>query len=161
MTQSILVPIDFSDVTSAVIQIARDLVQSTAGEVRLLHVVEPAVDFPIDPMGLAFVEMDTRPSAMLDERERLETWCEHLRKDGVVVAGHLVTGIPAASILAEAEKCEPRFIVMGSHGHGALHHLLLGGVTEDVLRQTRWSVVVVSSKVAPSFGKPTQSALGV
>ena len=34
-------------------------------------------------------------------------------------------------------------IVVGSHGHGGLHHLLVGSVTETLLRQSTIPVLVV------------------
>ena len=34
-------------------------------------------------------------------------------------------------------------IVVGSHGHGALYHLLLGSVSEGIIRKTTCPVLVV------------------
>jgi nucleotide-binding universal stress UspA family protein len=37
-------------------------------------------------------------------------------------------------------------VMVGSHGHGGLHHLLVGSVTEDVLRRSTRPVIVVPAK---------------
>jgi nucleotide-binding universal stress UspA family protein len=43
-------------------------------------------------------------------------------------------GEQAASILAEAEKAGSELIVMSTHGRTGLAHLLMGSVTEEVVR---------------------------
>ena len=49
-------------------------------------------------------------------------------------------------ILQEAKKLDASLIVMGSHGHGALYHLLVGSVTEGVLKGTACPVLVVPAR---------------
>jgi nucleotide-binding universal stress UspA family protein len=55
----------------------------------------------------------------------------------------IVVGATAATVLAEAERLQVGWIVVGSHGHGALHHLLLGSVAEELIRKADRPVVVV------------------
>ena len=43
--------------------------------------------------------------------------------------------------LAETEGCQ--LIVMGTHGHGPLQHVLMGSVAEKVVRKARCPVLVV------------------
>jgi len=54
--------------------------------------------------------------------------------------------LPARAILEVSRKQKADMIVMGSHGHGALHHLLTGSVTEGVLKAATCPVLVVPSK---------------
>ena len=46
-------------------------------------------------------------------------------------------------ILKTAEKQNSDIILLGAHGKGILSHTFLGSVSEKVLRQSRWPVVVV------------------
>ena len=55
----------------------------------------------------------------------------------------LLEGDPVDKIIYEATRLEPRLIVVGSHGHGALHGLLMGSVSTGILRKTRCPVLVV------------------
>src|SRR5215471_6294885 len=52
----------------------------------------------------------------------------------VEVREKVEVGEPAASILAEAEKAGSDLIVMSAHGRTGLAHLLMGSVTEEVVR---------------------------
>ena len=46
-------------------------------------------------------------------------------------------------ILKTAEKLNSDIIILGAHGKGILSHTFLGSVSEKVLRQSRWPVLVV------------------
>ena len=52
-------------------------------------------------------------------------------------------GQPAAQILVRSVDAESDLIVMGTHGASGFEHLLLGSVTEKVLRRARCPVLTV------------------
>jgi nucleotide-binding universal stress UspA family protein len=79
----------------------------------------------------------------LHAQELLQRYLDALRSQGLTVIPILVSGKPIEKILLEAERLQPVLIVLGSHGHGALHHLLLGSVSEGVLRKANSPVVIV------------------
>ncbi len=54
-----------------------------------------------------------------------------------------LTGQPVGAILARAAATKAAFIVMGSHGHGAVFDLLVGSTTHGILRKARCPVLVV------------------
>jgi nucleotide-binding universal stress UspA family protein len=54
-----------------------------------------------------------------------------------------VTGHAVATILAQAASTKAAYVVMGSHGHGAMFDLLVGSTTHGVLRQAPCPVLVV------------------
>jgi nucleotide-binding universal stress UspA family protein len=53
----------------------------------------------------------------------------------------VTTGDVGAALLAMAPRCMPDLLVMGGYGH-ALPRILLGGVTETVLRQMTLPVLM-------------------
>ena len=54
-----------------------------------------------------------------------------------------ITGQPVDSILTKARATKAAYIVLGSHGHGAMFDLLMGSTTQGVLRKVRCPVLVV------------------
>jgi len=61
-----------------------------------------------------------------------------------VLALHIQGSIPD-EILALAREHGATLIVMGSHGHGALYHLLVGSVTTAILKEAPCPVLIVPS----------------
>jgi nucleotide-binding universal stress UspA family protein len=60
----------------------------------------------------------------------------------------IVADRPSAThILEILDKLGCDLIVMGTHGHSWLKHLLFGSVTEEVVRQARCPVMVVKAPV--------------
>ncbi len=61
----------------------------------------------------------------------------------VNVAGQILAGSPQSAILEEAERWKADLIVVGSHGHGTWHRLVLGSVSQAVVLHAKCSVEVV------------------
>ena len=72
---------------------------------------------------------------------RLRSLAQQCEKRGVAVRTLQRLGHPVAEILARAGAAS--FVVMGSHGHGAMYDLLVGSTTQGVLRQAPCPVLVV------------------
>ena len=69
---------------------------------------------------------------------------EGLQGENELVSSILVhEGDAVDEILKTAEKLNSDIIILGAHGKGILSHTFLGSVSEKVLRQSRWPVVVV------------------
>jgi nucleotide-binding universal stress UspA family protein len=62
---------------------------------------------------------------------------------GLEVAALHIQGVPAEKIVEESARLGAGLVVMGSHGHGALRHLLAGSVTSGVLKHSPCPVLVV------------------
>jgi nucleotide-binding universal stress UspA family protein len=69
-----------------------------------------------------------------------------LEKTGLKVTPLLLQGPPGETIVAEAERLEADLIIIGSHGHGAFHKMLVGSTSGDVLRKARIPVMVIPVK---------------
>ena len=55
----------------------------------------------------------------------------------------VLRGLPVEEICLAAERYEPRFLVIGSHGWGTLKHALVGSVSTGVLHRAKCPVLVV------------------
>jgi nucleotide-binding universal stress UspA family protein len=173
----LLVLVDFSDTTALVLSTASRLALSLGSRLALMHVVTGEAYTHRHPgaAGEGWQEVHVaarRPAALADQhhapdqgfrtvhvsdenapalhaQEHLQHHVDALRAQGVKVAPILVSGKPVEKILAEADRLQPAMIVLGSHGHGALHHLLLGSVSEGVLRKAKCPVVIVPRGAVP------------
>lgn len=143
--QTILVPVDFSDSTDAVIREAALLSRAFSVSLTLLHVAAPEPEFVGYDPGPQSVR-DTVAREIHEEHQNLHTLEKNLQAEGIPVTALLVQGAAAEKILSEADKTGAGIIVMGSHGHSALHHLLVGSVAEAVMRKTKVPVHVVPSQ---------------
>ena len=62
---------------------------------------------------------------------------------GVETRSVILRGFPVEAICAEAETFAPRFLVIGSHGWGAMKRALFGSVSTGVLHHASCPVLVV------------------
>lgn len=141
--KTILVPVDLSAATPRVCAAACDLAKLIGGRIRLLHVVPPppvmmndyyAFDTGHLAQAMAAVEQNaTRQLRVLARRVARRCPVQTVQ----------LTGAPVSTILAQAKSARPAYIVLGSHGHGAVFDLLVGSTTTGVLRQARCPVLVV------------------
>jgi nucleotide-binding universal stress UspA family protein len=143
----VLACIDFSDMEGPVIEAAAELAGAFAGELHVLHVAEPDPAFVGYGAGPETVR-DRVASTIREEHRRVEALAEELSKRGLAAHPHLTRGPYGETILREAERLGAEVIVVGSHGHGRLHTLLVGSVAEQVLRGAGVPVFVVPSRKA-------------
>ncbi len=61
----------------------------------------------------------------------------------VNVTVQVLAGSPQSAILDEAERWKADLIVVGSHGYGTWHRLVLGSVSQAVVLHAKCSVEVV------------------
>ena len=156
----ILVPIDFSDATLRVIDLAQQLAKALDAEIHLVHVKEfTAAAAPgtlgyglagmpeLAPMsGVPLPVFDPMPETVPvdeDEQSKLTDWQEKIAQSGIKVTLHEPTGAVVEEILNEADVANADLIVMGTHGHGAMYNLLVGGVTKGVLKRSTRPVLLV------------------
>ena len=137
--QIILVPLDFSDGSGAILQTALSVL-GEGGTLHLLHVVEwmPAVTagtFGIYPHRKDIEKIKELSLEKLGELERAYP--------GGDLQSLVKEGKPATVILEVVGGLEPDLIVMGSHGRSKLDHLLLGSVAERVIRKAPCPVLTV------------------
>jgi nucleotide-binding universal stress UspA family protein len=153
--KTIVVPVDFSDVTNAMIEKAVEMARAFSCSLTLIHVVEPEPDF-VDYTPGPEVMREMVAEDLRQERHRLHELAAQLRATGLDVVGRVRRGPAVDRILEVVEEVKPDLLVMGSHGHGALYDLLVGSVAEHVLRKVTCPVVVVPSRYAERRAGPEE-----
>lgn len=140
----VLACIDFSDATDGVVREAARLAGLADGRLHLLHVAMPEPELAgYDRGPVAAHDRGDRAHELLDEHHRLREVATPLEAGGLHVVPLLVMGETVDTILAEADRIDADTIVVGSHGHSKLHHLLLGSISEGVVRHSTRPVVVI------------------
>jgi nucleotide-binding universal stress UspA family protein len=143
----ILVPIDFSGVTEAVITAAIEQATAFNAAVSLVHVAAPEPDFVGYKPGPDSVRRSVTKK-VCDNRYLLYAQKSKLEKAGIEVRALMIQGPTVAKILQEATKWKADFIIIGSHGHGKLYDLLLGSTSEAVVKKAVCPVLIIPSQHA-------------
>ena len=156
--ENILCPIDFSDFSRHAFDRAFAIARSHRALLTALHVVPIQLATPvlpyIEPQTLGPFEMSG------PDRERI------VRELRQFLAVDAATGVRVAcetteapdvheEILVHADRLAADLIVMGTHGRSGFERLMLGSVTERVLRKARQPVLTVpaGSPDAPGAGQ--------
>lgn len=142
--KTILAALDFSDVTPAVVAVAREMALAHQTALYLLHVEPPEPDFVGYEPGPEHVRQNVAHEALRHFKEE-NTLRDELRADGLDAHSLVIQGPIIEKIADEAKRLNAAYIVIGSHGHGAMYHLVVGGVGHGILSRATCPVVVVPS----------------
>jgi nucleotide-binding universal stress UspA family protein len=137
----ILVPLDFSANATRALDYAHGLAQRLGAALHLVHVCEvPTMMTPaLDAYAIAYSDWSQR---LGEEAERELNKTTKALGD-VTVTTEVLFGSPASSIVEAADTNKADMIVMGTHGHGAVMHMLMGNVAERVVRTAGCPVLTV------------------
>jgi len=144
--KTLLVPLDSSVGTALVLSVAESLARSLPAKVVLFHAIEPISSYVPVGAGMDVIStspMPIEPEQVEDSKNRLEALAAPLRAAGIDVACEAVMGLAVTEILDQARSLAADYIVLGSHGHGAIYHLFGGSVVTGVLKHSPCPVVVV------------------
>lgn len=156
----ILCPVDFSENSDLALDYALALAHQHSARVSVVHVL-PAV--LADPDVYPYLNDPVLPSGETRERafEQLGSFVHRALAQKVSVDVVLEQGDVVENIVKKARKIPADVIVLGTHGRSGLARLLIGSVTERVLRHATAPVLTVSPQASapPSEGVPFRNVL--
>jgi nucleotide-binding universal stress UspA family protein len=140
----ILLATDGSDESALATEAATELSRETGSEVHLVYVLPT----PAQLIGHHLYPDETRESviggAERDAENFLKEQAEKINSDGgKVVETHLRSGEPDKEILRAAESLGVGLIVMGSRGLGTISRMLIGSISDSVVRHAHCPVLVM------------------
>ena len=140
----ILVPLDFSTNSALALDYAYGLAQKFGAALHLVHVCEvpSMMTGSTDAYAIAYTGWSQQ---MGDEAER-ELEKIRARLTDVAVSTEVLFGNPSRAIVTCAAVNAIDMIVMGTHGHGAMMHLVMGNVAERVVRTAECPVLTVRER---------------
>jgi nucleotide-binding universal stress UspA family protein len=142
--QRILVPIDFSDFSKNALKYAIPFAEQFRASIDLLYVVEPAIypaDFSFGQVGFPNVEEELRKRGT----EELDLLVKREIKRRVPARFSVRTGKPFYEINQYAKEEDIDLIIIATHGHSGVEHILFGSTAEKVVRKAPCPVLVVRS----------------
>ena len=146
--EKVLLAIDFSASMDDVIAVGLNFAQNYGASVTLLNVIEESFAFSgLDGISLPIEDLASLQSysatRLASLQEKMDALVVRLKADGFTVEGRVIEGHPAAMIVDEAEREAFDAIFMGSHGWSGIKKFLMGSVAENVVKNSRCSVMVV------------------
>jgi nucleotide-binding universal stress UspA family protein len=155
-----LVPTDFSQLSDIAFIYAVDLAADQGSQIRLLHVVDEGNFATAYPDGF-FVELPNVRATLLEEAgARLEPMVERCKAAGVKASLQVLVGRPARIISELAVSQGIDLIVMGTHGRSGVAHLMVGSVTERVVRTAPCPVLTVRDTAHVADALHANAAVG-
>ena len=140
-----MVALDLSESTDLIVNEAEELAKAMSAKVWILHNAEPEPDvleFRTDQQ----IARDSLAEKFHSEHRQIQKIAKRLRKKGLKAKALLVHGHTVEVILKEASDLDVDMIVMGSHGRSAVYQLLVGSVSEGILRKSRCPVLIVPTR---------------
>ena len=141
--RKILVPIDFSDSASNIIEWAAYLARESKSKLVLFHAYHLPVEF--QQLEGAYLPPDFWANVKSEAEASLARYETELRESGHPVESVVREGYAATAIVDEANELGADLIVIGTHGLSGLKHMLLGSVAERVVQKAPCPVLTVKA----------------
>jgi len=138
----ILIPTDFSERSLRALDYAVGLAETFSSKLELLYVVEAG----LHPADLAWTNVDYG-DLNKQHQEAAQKYMSSIVRDRIPeeisVTISILIGKAFVEIVRFAEEENADLIVMATHGHGGVSHLLLGSTAERVVRKAPCPVLTI------------------
>jgi len=136
---SILVPTDFSETADSALKIAIHVASILRRSIDLVHVHETPE--ALGPNAPGWRDLERQAVEQIGKNLAERKGC--VERVGIRCDEQRLEGAPWHAIVEFARMNSTSLIIMGTHGRSGLRHLLLGSVTERVIRHAPCPVLVV------------------
>ena len=142
----VLVPIDFSDYSKSALKYAVNFVKHFRAQLFLIYVVEPVIyppDFSMGQIAIPSVDLEMDKRAI----EELNKLAEQEIPAEIKVKSIVKTGKPFIEILDTAREENVDLIIIATHGHTGVEHILFGSTAEKVVRKALCPVLTLREPI--------------
>lgn len=141
MYKRILVPLDGSPLSEAVLPHAQALAKSEGAEIILLRVpVNPVVEFSFSDPAIAETVIE---EIEYETKKYIEALSAKLETAGLRVSFLIREGPVAETILAVAEAMQVDMIAMSTHGRSGIQRWVMGSVADRVIGHSEVPVMLI------------------
>lgn len=142
----ILVPIDFSDYSKSALKYAVSFANLFKAEMVLIYVVEPIIypaDFSMGQIAIPSMNTEWDKTAI----EQLEKLSKSEIPVNIKVKTIVKTGKPFMEIIETASEENIDLIIIATHGHSGVEHILFGSTAEKVVRKAPCPVLTLREPI--------------
>jgi len=144
MFERVLYPTDFSDAAYRALDCIIQLQMAGTREVIVLHVVDQRDIFTMEEHTASPADIARIKQVWEDEIAReMAAITDELTGAGLQVTQRVIYGTPFETILQVEDEYDVSAIVLGSHGKSNIEEMLLGSVSEKVIRKSHKPVIVI------------------
>ena len=143
--KNILVPTDFGEPSRQALEYGRHFARQFGARLHVLHTVENVMIPGGAEVPVAAVQQVEQGLETVANRQMQETITADDRDALQAVTVVRAARAAAIDIVDYAREQQIDLIVIGTHGRGALQHLLMGSVAERVVRSAPCPVLTVHS----------------
>lgn len=140
--ETILVPVDLSEPSRRALTHAKELAAIYGAKIALLHVV-PAPMYPAFYTGFAGALEYSFPELSNQLATTLTDWAAASDGPEVELEVQILEGNASREIIDHCERIKAGLIVLATHGLTGWHHVLLGSVSEKVIRMAECPVLTL------------------
>ena len=143
LIKNVLVATDFSEPSDAALNYGRELARTFTATLHVLHVADN-VTFQYGVEGYSALPPEMQQDVEAAARKQLDGLITEEDRVALHARPVVITAVAkAAAIVGYANDHQIDLIVMGTHGRGAISHLLMGSVAERVVRTATCPVLTV------------------
>lgn len=153
----IVIAIDGSDFSKAAVEQLIGVPLPSNTEVCILNVYENPIITGPNPLAMGGTSGNYYQEAISNARKSAEDIVSSASKflkdinSTISVTTSIVSGLPKSAILEKAETFDADLIIVGSQGHGAFSHFLLGSVSQAITSHAKCSVLIARKKIKSEF----------
>ena len=140
--KKILCPIDFSEPSKIALDNAIHLARRFGAEVNMMSVFEP-IDVYTDELDFICEQND---QLLEDYFIKFDDFLQDFNLKNIKTKKTHKSGVPYANILITIGKYKPDLLIIGTTGKTGLTKILIGSVTEKVIREVPCSFITTKSE---------------
>ncbi len=139
----ILLATDFSECSDHALKYACEFAEAFSAELHLMTVFEPPTAAYAE-FGIGYVGVEEVEQGLVSQlSNKLNGYPETVWRNKLNVTRSVRTGRPFVEIVRYAKEMDIDLIVIGTHGRGAIAHMLMGSTAERVVRKAPCPVITV------------------
>jgi nucleotide-binding universal stress UspA family protein len=144
MFEKILYPTDFSEISKKSMDFIKQLKGAGTKEVVVFHVIDRRMIDRIGHHSEVGIDAEVIEKKMKAQaQEEIRTVEDELKGSGFKVKTRIDKGVPFSEILKAEQEEGISVVVIGSHGASCIEEMLLGSVSEKVIRKSNKPVLIV------------------